>query len=233
MGGMPFRKIRGASRMLGAQALTQSGWFAEQHADFQDRIASLGRWQRYSAGERLYDFGDEARALIGLEDGLIDISLPISDDEMVTLHRARAPFWMGETALIQGEPRAVSVVAHVDCLIFAIPAEPLRRHVAEYPEDALPFLSLSFANTQLALKGLSEVLALPPRPRFARMLLRLVSTDGYVRATQTELGAMAGMSRAAFRRAFSELIDAGIIATEYGKVRIVDMAALEAEAAKR
>jgi hypothetical protein len=44
---------------------------------------------------------------------------------------------------------------------------------------------------------------------------------------------MIGMSRAAFRRAFSSLIDAGIVRTEYGKVRILDRAALEAEAARR
>jgi len=60
------------------------------------------------------------------------------------------------------------------------------------------------------------------------------SSDGdVIRATQTELGKLAGMSRAAFRRAFSELLASGIVKTEYGKVRITDRAALKAEAAQR
>jgi DNA-binding GntR family transcriptional regulator len=45
--------------------------------------------------------------------------------------------------------------------------------------------------------------------------------------TQEELGRMAGMSRAAFRRAFTALIEAGAVRTEYGGVQIADRAALE------
>jgi CRP-like cAMP-binding protein len=211
-------------------AIARKGWLAEQPVDFQNRMAVLGRWRTYDAGESIYEVGDEAEAIIGLESGLADVLIPISQDEMVTLHRAHSGFWIGEASILPGARRIVSLIAHTECVVFAIPAPRLQRHLKEMPQDVLPFLALSFSNTQLALSGLSEVLALPPRPRFARMLLRQLSDDGCVRATQTELGAMAGMSRAAFRRAFSELIDAGTIRTEYGKIRVLDRAALEAEA---
>jgi CRP-like cAMP-binding protein len=221
------------SPVLNPSALSKTGWLAEQPADFRERMAALGRWRTYAAGESLYDHGDEANAVFGLEDGLLDIAIPISDDEMVNLHRAHPGFWIGDSALLSGSTRTISVTAHADSLVFAIPARALKRHLAEHPEDMTNFYRLNHANVTLTLQTLAEIVALPPRARFARMLLRLASADGLVQATQTELGGMIGMSRAAFRRAFSSLIDAGIVRTEYGKVRILDRPALEAEAARR
>ena len=225
---------QGGRCLLDPCAIARKGWLAEQPVDFQNRMAALGRWRTYAAGESIYEVGDEATEIIGLESGFLDLLIAISAEEMVTLHRANPVFWVGESAILLGKSRRViSVRAHTKSVVFAIPARALSRHLKEWPEDVMPFFSLSFRNTELALGALAEVLALPPRPRFARMLLRQVSDDGCVRATQAELGAMAGMSRAAFRRAFCELIDSGIIRTEYGKVRIVDRRALEAEAAAR
>ena len=222
----PFRR----SAIPDPCALSRTGWLAEQPKDFQQRIAGLGRWRTYRAGEALYEVGDEANGVFGLEEGLVDISVAISDDEMVTLHRAGPGLWGGDSALFAGGPRVASLTAHTDSLVFVIPARTLRRHIAERPEDLLHFCKLNHRNFTLALRALAEVLALPPRTRFARLLLRLAAGDDLIRATQTELGKLAGMSRAAFRRAFSELLDAGIVRTEYGKVRITDRAALEAAA---
>jgi CRP-like cAMP-binding protein len=88
-------------------------------------------------------------------------------------------------------------------------------------------------NAVSTMHALAETLALPARPRFARVLLRLATPDGTVNATQEELGRMAGMSRAAFRRAFGALIAAGVLETGRGNVRIHDRAALEREARHR
>jgi CRP-like cAMP-binding protein len=226
------RSVRG-SPILTPCALSKTGWLAEQPADFQERILALGGWRTLRAGQSLYEVGDASNGVFGLETGLVDISIPISDDEMVTLHRAGPGLWAGDSALFAGMPRVVSVTAHTDSLVFVIPAQALKRHIAERPADLLHFYKLNHRNFELALRALADVIALPPRARFARLLLRLASGDGVIRATQTELGKLAGMSRAAFRRAFSELLAAGIVKTEYGKVRITDRTALEAEAARR
>jgi len=221
------------SRSLSPRTLSKLGWLAEQPETFQKRMVALGGWQTYRAGQSLYEVGDESNAIFGLEDGLVDIAVPISDDEMVTLHRAQPGFWIGDSSMFSDKPRAVSLTAHSDSLVFVIPARALKRHIAERPEDLLFFYRLNHRNFELTLMGLAEVLALPPRARFARLLLRLASDEDTIRATQTELGKLAGMSRAAFRRAFCELLAAGIVKTEYGKVRITDRAALEKEAARR
>ncbi|MEE4121306.1 MAG: Crp/Fnr family transcriptional regulator [Paracoccaceae bacterium] len=226
------RSVRG-SPILNPCTLSKTGWLAEQPADFQERMVALGGWRTFRAGQSLYEVGDPSNGVFGLETGLVDISIPISDDEMVTLHRAGPGLWGGDSALFADVPRIASLTAHTDSLVFVLPARALKQHIAERPTDLLYFYKLNHRNFELAIRALAEVIALSPRARFARLLLRLASGGDLIRATQTELGKLAGMSRAAFRRAFSELLDAGIVKTEYGKVRITDRAALEAEAARR
>ena len=225
---------RSAGVTLSAQhVLCRTGWFSEQPEDFQNRIKALAHWRRFRAGENLYEVGDRADAVFGLEDGLVDVAIPISSDEMVNIWRAKPGFWVGDSALFSDNPRGVSLTANVDSLVLVISGGALRRHFSETPHDIVFFYKLSYVNVMLALSVLSEVIALPPRARFSRMLLRMASDDGVVRVTQAELGSMAGMSRAAFRRAFSELIGSGVLRTEYGAVRIVDREALSREANAR
>ncbi|WP_261196354.1 Crp/Fnr family transcriptional regulator [Pseudoruegeria sp. SHC-113] len=210
--------------------LSRKGWLAEQPEDFRARMLALAHWRNYPAGSDLYQVGDEVNAVFGLEQGLADVSIPISSDEMVNIHRAQPGFWIGDSALIAQTERGISFLAHTDCLCLVIPARRLSRHLDENPRDLVHFFKLNHANVMLSLQVLSETIALPPRARFARMLLRLRDEAGVVHATQAELGAMAGMSRAAFRRAFLGLSETNIVRTEYGAVRILDLDALQAEA---
>lgn len=208
-------------------SLPSEGWLHEQPLEFQIRMALAGRWITVPRGGMIYTIGDAPDALFGLGEGLLDVSIAIGGDEEVTIYRARPGFWIGDSALLAETNRGVTVSAATECRVFRIPISALRRILAENPDDWPCFFRLSHRNTMLALRVLAETLSLPPRIRFARMLLRLESDDGTVRVTQEELGRMAGMSRAAFRRAFSTLIEVGAVRTDYGILRIVDHAALE------
>lgn len=119
--------------------------------------------------------------------------------------------------------------AAADSRIFRLPADAVRRHLAKYPEDWACFFRLSHINVMLTIGALAEVVSLPPRSRFARLLLRQADADGLVRASQDDLSKMAGMSRTTFRRTFASLIEVGIVQTEYGGLRILDREALEGQ----
>ena len=100
-----------SSPMRMPSALSHTGWLAEQPADFQARMVALGSWKTFGAGQALYEVGDPANGVFGLEDGLIDISIAISDDELVTLHRAGPGLWGGDSALFADAPRIASLTA--------------------------------------------------------------------------------------------------------------------------
>jgi CRP-like cAMP-binding protein len=209
--------------------LASVGWLADQPAEFQVRIARLGRWIRLGRGKILYTVGDEADAVYGLGEGMLDVAIPASEDQEVVVHRASPGFWIGESALLAGERRAISVSAAADCRLFKVPAISIHRSLKEHPEDWMFFYRLNHINTTMSLRTLAEVICLPPRARFARALLRMTSTNGTVRLTQEKLGRMVGMSRAAFRRSFAQLIEQGIVDVEYNCIHIKDRQALERE----
>lgn len=217
----------------GLRRLAKVGWLSEQPGPFQDRVAAVGRWTTFARGQMLYAEGDEATAIFGLGDGLLDVSIPISDEEEVVIYRAPPGFWIGDSAVMAGTTRSISLTAAMDSRVFRVPAAAVHRLIAENPGDWVHLAKLAHQNGTLALTVLAETLSLPPRARFARMLLRLATADGAVHATQAELGLMAGMSRAAFRRAFGDVISSGAVVVDYGGIRIVDRPAIEATAKYR
>jgi len=210
--------------------LATRGWLSDQPSEFREAIARAGRWSNLPKGARLYSMGEEPTAMYGLGEGLLDVAIPISEDEEVTVHRAPPGFWIGDGALLSSLTREVSVEAAMDCRVFRVPIAAIQRMLAAHPGYWMYFHRLSSRNVTLAVRVLGEMIALPPRARFARLLLRIASPDGTVRVTQEELGRMAGMSRVAFRRTFGSLIEAGVVETRYGGIQIRDLAALEQEA---
>lgn len=212
------------------QALTSSGWLSQQPPEFQERMGRLGRSISVSRGAVIYTVGDEADAIFGLAEGMLDVAIPVSEDQEVIVHRALPGFWVGDSALLAGSRRTISLYAAADSRLFKLPVAGVLRSLKDYPDDWMYFYRLSHANTTTSLRTLAEIISLPPRVRFARALQRLASMEGEVRLTQEELGRMVGMSRAAFRRSFAALIEKGIVEVEYGGIIIRDRAALDREA---
>jgi CRP-like cAMP-binding protein len=214
------------------KTLASLGWMSEQPPAFQARMAKIGRWMSMRRGQVIYAVGDEADAIYGLGEGLLDLSIPVDPQHDVVIHRATAGFWIGDSALLAGSTRTLTLSAASDGQLFKLPAVSVHRNLKDHPGDWMFFYRLNHLNANRALAALAEVITLPPRARFARALLRLTSPAGEVHVTQQELGRMVGMSRAAFRRSFAVLIDQGIVVVEYGRIQIRNLPALESEAAR-
>ena len=82
--------------------LAADGWMSEQPAAFQGRMAKIGRWMSIRRGQVIYAAGDEADAIYGLGEGLLDVSIPVDSQRDVVIHRATAGFWIGDSALLAG-----------------------------------------------------------------------------------------------------------------------------------
>lgn len=212
--------------------LATNGWMSEQPAAFQARMAKIGRWMSMRRGQVIYAVGDESDAVYGLGEGLLDVSIPVDPQRDVMIHRATPGFWIGDSALLAGSLRTLTLSAASDGQLFKLPSASVLRDLKEHPEDWICFYSLNHQNVTRALAALAEVISLPPRARFARALLRLSSSAGAVHVTQEELGRMVGMSRATFRRSFAALIKEGIVEVEYGRILIRNLPALQSEAAR-
>lgn len=207
--------------------LAQTGWLSRQPQEFQTQIARLGRWRDVRSGEIIYLAGDEADSMVGLASGILEITFPLVSDEPVVIHRAEPGFWTGDAALLPGQRRYISIAAATDVRVFVLTSSSVRRLLEQEPRHWRSFYDLSLSSSVIAITLLAEALALSPRARVARILLRLGDTDGTVRGSQEDLGRLLGMTRSSIRRALSSLIDMGAVQSGYGVLSIRDRTILE------
>jgi CRP/FNR family transcriptional regulator, cyclic AMP receptor protein len=202
--------------------LNAEGWLSQQPSDFQARMAAAGRWVSIPRGQPIFIAGDEPAALFGLERGLLDVALPIGAGEEAISLRIGPGSWLGDASVLAGILHSTSAWAAIDSRLFRISISSIIAELDQHAESTKYFFKLAAINAAFAMSELAEVLTLPPRARFARLLLRLAAADGTVRITQEELGRITGMSRAAFRRSFAGLLQADAVRTEYGGIRILN-----------
>jgi len=207
--------------------LDRVGWLAAQPETLREWVRRAGRWRTYGKGQPLYQVGEESEAIFGLGKGALEVLIPISDDDQVTIHRAGPGFWIGDSGLLAGSRRVISVVAVAPSRVFYVPAGVLRRLLANKPEYWRCFYELAHHNGTLAVATLAEVLALSPEARLARILLRLAGADGKVQATQSDLARLLGVTRSSLQRALGHLQDEGTVRTGYGVIIVADRAKLE------
>lgn len=211
--------------------LDRCGWLAEQPPALQAWVAANGRWRVFEAGQHLYDAGDDvcedADALFGLAAGALDFTLPLTGDEPVSVHRSEVGAWFGDLALLAENHRLVTVYARRRSRVYAVAGRDIRALLAEQPTYWPRFYALTYRNMRVALNLLGEALSLSPGQRIARRLIQLAEADGTVHATQEDLAALIGVTRATVRRTLKRLCAAGVIATGYGALRVVDPCRLE------
>jgi CRP-like cAMP-binding protein len=217
--------VENTAKRLGV--LAKTGWLSRQSDDFQTLIARLGRWREFKAGETLYLAGEESGYLVGLAEGIFEITFPLVSDEPVVVHRAEPGFWTGEACVLPGQVRILSIAAATKVRVFVLPASSIQRMLSEDARHWAPFFELSLANSGTAVTLLAEALALSPRARVARILLRLAGPDGGVQGSQEDLGRLLGMTRSSVRRALTSLIEIGAVEGGYGRLSVRDRAALE------
>lgn len=208
--------------------LTDRGWLAEQPPEFQAWMARNGRWVSYAPRQVLYDAGDDPDALYGLGEGALEVTLPLVADEPVTVHRAEPGSWIGESAILARTTRLLSVAAATPARVFRVPGPRILALVAERPEAWAHFYALSHINAGRAVSLLAEALALTPRARLARMLLRLADAEGRVVVRQDELALLIGMTRSSLQRGVAGMIGSGAVEPGYGCLMVRDREALEA-----
>jgi CRP-like cAMP-binding protein len=213
---------RGKSPAVGLDPLDRVGWLASQPPEFVRWVAENGRWRRFAAGEAIYLAGDEPDGMYGLAAGALEINFPLRGEEPVTIHRAEPGFWIGEAAMMAGATRLVGLSAALDSRVFHIPTAPLRDLLQREPGYWRILYEQSFANLTIAVTLIAEGLALSPRARIARLLLRLADADGRVTANQEDLGRLIGMTRSSVGRSLASLVESGIVRTGYRCLEIVD-----------
>jgi CRP-like cAMP-binding protein len=219
------------ARLLPANALL-STWGTAELSDLLER-ATLHAMRK---GDVLLHQGDPGEALVILLDGTLRISMVASNGREIILDYAEAGSVLGEIALLDGGERTASVTALGDGQYLKLGARAFREVIERHPSIAWRLLREMARRLRNANLTIESDRAYASGPRLARTLQRLMQRSEAAASlrlsmSQSELGAFAGISRENINRQLGAWADAGIVALEQGRVRILEPETLEEIAA--
>lgn len=212
---------------------TAAAWFDVLDAAQQKRVLRDVTTQHVSAGVVIAHKGEQAQVWIGVLSGLAKVSVGNADGKMASLTGVPAGAWIGEGALLKHEARKYDVVALRDSVIAYMPAATFDWLL----DSSIPF-------NRYLLHQLNERVGqfigraehdrlLDPDARVARCLAELFNPMLYpgrgmrLAITQEEVGYLARVSRQRVNQAMRALEAAGLLAVEYGAVRVCNLEGLK------
>ncbi len=204
------------------------------HALDADELARLLREAReHSAkkGKALLEQGDEGDFLLILLEGQVRITVYTSNGREIVLDYAGAGSVLGEIALLDGGPRTASVIAMEPVRYLTLSRGVFERVIADNHHIALRLMRELAQRLRRANQTIENDRAYAAAPRLARFLLRLLANNGegdpVIALSQTELAMFAGISRENINRQLNLWSQAGLVALDQGKVRVLDREWLE------
>ena len=204
-------------------------WLNRLAADERRRALGDLRVAEIGVGEFLVRVGRPVTFWFGVIEGLLKMS---NDSELgvpITFTGIPPGGWFGEGTVLKQEPYRYDIQALRPSVVAGLPADTFHWLL----ERSIPFnrFVMQQLNERLGqFIGAREIDRLSdPDSRVARSLGALFhptlypGVAGLLRTTQQELGYLVGLSRQRVNEALKTLAAQGLIAIEYGGVRVLDL----------
>lgn len=207
--------------------LSPGSLFAGASAEQLDAIAARATPRKFARGEVIIHQGDPGECFYILTSGVARVSVVAANGREITLDFLEAGAVVGEIAVLDGQDRTATVIAHEAATAMRLDRAAIRDIIAERPDFAWQLLGQMARRLRQANATIEGDRAFASGPRLARSLVRLMATGpdgGKLRhdLNQTDLAQFAGMSREQINRQLSVWADTGVIAREHGRVRILE-----------
>jgi CRP/FNR family cyclic AMP-dependent transcriptional regulator len=221
--------------VAGREVLITRGWLSRTPIDFQEALFSFGIWRGVATGEQFTRAGENEGGMFGVADGVFEVSVESGHPDTPFVHLAHPGFWGGHRPLL-GTARNLTVTARTDALVLLLPELAMKQLLQRTPEYWRLIAQLANESYEIGLQILVDLTRHDGACRVAATLLRLgacrgkdkVSSDGVeIRVAQTEIAALAVMSRNTFGTYLAELAELGLIEIGYRKITIRNAAGLQ------
>lgn len=216
--------------------LVDSPWLQICSADFREALLDRAIIRRSPAGARLFHAGDEGGGMFGIATGTVEIALHLPHPDASIVHLAHGGFWAGHRPLL-GRPRGIGVVARTDVVWALVPQHQVQAMLEERPGWWRFIARLADDSAETAISIVADLTRQDSRQRAIAALLRLAGcryrdppqgSSVELRLSQSELAAIAVMSRNTLNSIMRDLVEARLIAVGYRSVLLRDPARLRA-----
>lgn len=227
-------------RLLTPVALRQIPLLAGLSEEQLAELAPQMRLGRYARQARVLSKGDHSDTLLFLLSGRLQAVDYTEDGREIGLNVIDQGAFLGELALVDGQPRSATLIAMLPSLVAFLPRAPALRLIYEHPAVA----EQMFAHLVQKIRKLSSfrsLLALPNANQRVYAFLCQVKrrpADGSGREviedlpTQQQIAIMMNTSRETVSRAINELVRRGILKKAARTIVIHNPRQLEALAAE-
>lgn len=210
-----------------------AAWLSLLTEEQQTRVVRDITFMRYSANAMVERKGEQSHAWIGVQSGLVKVSVGTPDGKLASLTGVPKGGWIGEGSLLKNEKRKFDVVALRESVIIRLPSATFNWLL----DSSIPFnrYLLHQLNERVAqFIGKAEYdRLLAPDARVARCLAELFNPllypgkDMRLDITQEEVGYLARISRQRTNQALRALETANMLKLEYGAVKVLDLEGLK------
>jgi CRP/FNR family transcriptional regulator, cyclic AMP receptor protein len=212
-----------------AEALGDSQIFGALLEDELAALVRLGTLARYPAGRLIFAKGDPGDSLMVVLEGRVKISSQAPDGREIVLNFIEPGQVLGEIALLDGKPRTLSATALGPVEVFLLRRKAVLAFLEEKPTVAIRLIGVLCQKLRRTTEMFEEKTLLGMAPRVARGLLRLAAEHGRrtgegllieLKLSQSELGAVVGLSRENVNRQLRVWRDGGIVSLRGGRILI-------------
>jgi CRP/FNR family cyclic AMP-dependent transcriptional regulator len=207
--------------------------------DYRKRLSSVLRRRSLKKGEVLFRKGDEGNVLYIVRKGSIKIVLPSEMGDEAVLAVFSSGDFFGEMALMDGMPRSADAVALEPSELLALNRSDFITFLEKNGEAMQAILSHLSMRLRKTDDSLEDAYFLNISARFAKKLVELAKTYGEqdgdiieisLRLSQKDLASMIGATRESVNKELRVLREKGLVSTEEGPLRILDLVRLERRA---
>ena len=220
----------------------ERGWLSAQPEAFRQQILQLAVAVHVPRTTPVFSVNGPPGGIYGVISGGIGIegSGPYNVPRLG--HILRSGSWFGHGPALTGRGHRVqNMRALEDSELAYVPLPPLRALLQSDPQAARYVGAMADGGNLLGTRIISDLLIPSVPHRVAAVLLRVTGAEDGVEPdhpegfliTQTDLGEMANVSRSMVNRVLGQFARAGWIDKHYNRLRVRDLAGLQAFAASQ
>ncbi len=211
---------------MAPQSLPEIGFLSDVSVGLKKMLADQATEITLSAGETLFEQGDEGDALYAIIDGAVEFSVLAMDGRKLTLEMMRRGEMFGEITMFDPGARTATATAAEDSLLWRVRHADVLRQIRQQPELAVDMIHLAGQRMRWMGRQLNEQVFLPLPTRLARKIQHLAPemavTPCKLDLSQAELAEFVGATREAVSKILSIWKRDGIIQGARGGLVIVD-----------